>query len=59
MYPGKTQLWFYFSTMHNDNKTGKGLSLPKMIPDYNATKAAVHRVYQLCHNYSVQKRTKR
>ena len=30
-----------------------------MILDYNATKAAVDRVDQLCHNYSVQKRTKR
>ena len=29
-----------------------------MILDYNATKAAVDRVDQLCHNYSVQKRTK-
>ena len=27
-----------------------------MILDYNATKAAVDRVDQLCHNYSVQKR---
>ena len=30
-----------------------------MILDYDATKAAVDRVGQLCHNYSIQKRTKR
>ena len=30
-----------------------------MILDYNAAKAAVDRVHQLCHNYSVQKRTQR
>ena len=59
MYPGKTKLWFYFSTMHNDNKIDEGLSLPEMILDYNATKAAIDLVDQLCHNYSEQKRTKR
>ena len=38
-----------------DNDTGK----PVMILDYNKTKAAVDRVDQLRHYYSVQKRTKR
>ena len=47
------------STMHNNNKVDEETGLPKMILDYNATKAAVDRVDQLCHNYSVQKRTKR
>ena len=47
------------STMHNDHKIDEDTGLPDMILDYNATKAAVDRVDQLCHNYSVQKRRKR
>ena len=43
--------------MHNDNKIDEDTGLPDMILDCNATKAAVDRVDQLCHNYSVQKRT--
>ena len=50
--------------MHNDddednNKIDEDTGLPNMILDYNATKAAVDSVDLLCHNYSVQKRTKR
>ena len=45
--------------MQNDNKVDEETGLPEMILDYNATKAAVDRVDQLCHNYSVPKRTKR
>ena len=45
--------------MHNDNKIDKDLGLPIITLDYNADKAAVERVDQLCHNYNVQKRTKR
>ena len=44
--------------MHNDNKVDEKTGLPEMILDYNATKAAVDRFVQLCHNCSVQKRTK-
>ena len=47
-----------FSTMHDDNKVDEATGKPEMILEYNATKAAVDRVDQLCHNYSVQKRTK-
>ena len=52
-------LWFYFSTMHNNNIIDEGSSLPKMVLDYYASRAAVDRIDQLCHNYSVRKRTKR
>ena len=45
--------------MHNDNKVDEETDLPKMILDYNATKAAVDRDDQLRCNYSMQKRTKR
>ena len=45
--------------MHNDNKIGEDSSLPIITLDYNANKASVDRVDQLCHNYNVQKRTKR
>ena len=57
--PKKNKAVALLSTMHNDNKVDKKTGLPKMILDYNATKAAVDRVDQLCHNYSVQKRIKR
>ena len=56
--PRKKKLWFYFSTMHNDNTTDEGSSLSEMILDYNAAKATVDRIEQFCHNYSGQKRTK-
>ena len=45
--------------MHNDNKIDEDIGLPYIMLDYNATKAAVDRVDQLCHNYSAQKRTER
>ena len=45
--------------MHNDNKIDEDTGLPDMIMDYKATKAAVDRVDQFCHNYSAQKKTKR
>ena len=48
-----------FSTTHDDNKVDEATGKPEMILEYNATKAAVDRVDQLCYNYSVQKRTKR
>ena len=57
--PKKNKAVFLLSTMNNDNKVDEKTGLPKMILDYNATKAAVDRGDQLCHNYSVQKRTKR
>ena len=45
--------------MHSDAEVDVETGKPVMILDYNRTKAAVDRVDQLCHNYSVQKRTKR
>ena len=57
--PKKNKAVVLLSTMHNDNKVDKETGLPKMIFNYNATKAAVDQVDQLCHNYSLQKRTKR
>ena len=57
--PKKNKAVVLLSTMQNDNKVDEETGLPKMILDYNATKAAVDRVDQLCHNYSVQKRKKR
>ena len=57
--PRKNKAVVLLSTMHNDKKVDEETGLPEMILDYNATKAAVDRVDQLCHNYSVQKRTMR
>ena len=57
--PKKNKAVVLLSTMQNDNKVDEETGLPEMILDYNATKAAVDRVDQLCRNYSVQKRTKR
>ena len=42
--------------MHSDKEVDEATGKPLMILDYNATKAAVDRVDQLCHNYSVQKK---
>ena len=53
--PKKNKAVVLLSTMQNDNNVDEETGLPEMILDYNATKAAVDR---LCHNYSVQKRTK-
>ena len=56
--PKKNKAVVLLSTMQKDNNVDEETGLPEMILDYNATKAAVDRVDQLCHNYSVQKRTK-
>ena len=47
------------STMHNHNKVDEATGKPNIMLECNATKAAVERLDQHCHNYSVQKRTKR
>lgn len=57
--PRKNKVVVLLWTMHNDNKADADKGLPIMILDYNATKAAVDKVDQLCHNYSELKRTKR
>ena len=54
----KNKAVFLLSTMHSDKEVDEATGKPLMILDYNATKAAVDRVDQLYHNYSVQKRTK-
>ena len=43
--------------MHDDNKVDEATGKPEIL-EYNTTKAAVDHVDQLCHNYSMQKRTK-
>ena len=45
--------------VHSDKEVDEATGKPLMILDYNTIKAAVDRVDQLCHNYSVQKRRKR
>ena len=45
--------------MHSDKEVDAKTGKPQMILDYNATKEAIDKVDQLCHNYSVEKRTKR
>ena len=44
--------------MHSDKEVDEATGKPLMILDYNATKAAVDRVDQLCHNYNVQNKNK-
>ena len=57
--PKKNKSVILLSTMHDDNKVDEATGKPEIILEYIATKTAVNRVDQLCHNYSVQKRTKR
>ena len=57
--PKKNKAVVLLSTMHSDNDVDQESGKPVMIMDYNKTKAGVDRVDQLCHSYSVQKRTKR
>ena len=47
------------STMHHDNSVDADSGKPEIILFYNATKGAVDTVDQLCHSYSVQRKTKR
>ena len=48
--PKKNKAAVLLSTMHNDTKVDEETGFPEMILDYNATKAALDRVDQLCHN---------
>ena len=57
--PKKNKAVVLLSTMHDKKEFDHGSGKPVMITDYNKTKGAVDRVDQLCHNYSVQRRTKR
>jgi hypothetical protein len=53
--PKKNKSVILLSTMHADKAIDQKTGKPEMIIDYNKTKAAVDRVDQLCHNYSVSK----
>ena len=55
--PKKNKAAVSLLTMHNDKKIDENTGLPDTIVGYNATKTAVYRVDQLCHNYSAQKKT--
>ncbi|XP_018600224.2 piggyBac transposable element-derived protein 4-like [Scleropages formosus] len=57
--PKKNKVTLLLSSMHDKEEVDQVSGKPMMIIDYNETKGAVDRVDQLCHNYSVQKRTKR
>ena len=57
--PKKSKAVVLLSTMHSDNDIDPETGKPEIILYYNKTKAGVDRVDQLCHNYSVQRRTKR
>lgn len=57
--PKKGKVVLLLSSMHDKKEVNETSGKPVMILDYNKTKAAVDRVDQLCHNYSVQRRTKR
>ena len=48
--PKKNKAMFLLSTMHSDKEVDEATEKPLMILDHNATKAAVDRVDQLCHN---------
>ena len=48
--PKKNKSVILLSTMHDDNKVDEATGKPEMILEYNAIKAAVDHVDQLCHN---------
>ena len=47
------------STMHADAEIDAESGKPAMVLDYNATKGSVDAVDQMCHTYSVQRKTRR
>lgn len=47
------------STMHDTADTNSIVTLPEMIEFYNSTKGGVDTFDQLCHRYSVSRRTRR
>ena len=57
--PKKNKSVLLLSTMHHDNHVDKDTSKPDIILSYNSTKGAVDTVDQLCHSYSVQRKSKR
>ena len=59
IYPQKSKSVVLLSPMHHDNKIDIETGKPDMIFTYNETKGAVDTVYQLCHEYSVKRGTRR
>ena len=57
--PKKNKSVLLISTLHNDSKVDSETGKPEIILYYNHTKRAVDTVDQMCHAYSVQRRTKR
>lgn len=47
------------STLHTDAEIDAESGKPTMVLDYNATKGSVDAVDQMCHTYSVQRKTRR
>ncbi|XP_013198532.2 piggyBac transposable element-derived protein 4 [Amyelois transitella] len=47
------------STMHNEPDKDKSVNLPEIISFYNETKGGVDTFDQLCHTYSVSRKTRR
>ena len=57
--PKKSKSVLLVSTMHHDDKIDEQTGKPDIILYYNHTKGAVDTVDQICHTYSVQRKTKR
>ena len=57
--PKKNKSVILLSTMHHDSEVDKDTGKPDIIMFYNSTKGAVDTVDQLCHSYSVQRKSKR
>ena len=57
--PKRNKSVILMSTMHHDDKVDETTGKPDIILFYNHTKGAVDTVDQLCHSYSVQRKTRR
>lgn len=57
--PKRNRAVVLLSTMHQDQKIDETTNKPDIIMDYNAHKAGVDALDQLCANYTVSRRTRR
>ena len=57
--PKKSKSVLLVSTMHHDDKIDDQTGKPDIILYYNQTKAEVDTVDQMCHTYSIKRKTKR
>ena len=57
--PKKSKSVVVVSTMHHDDKIDDQTGKPDIILYYNQTKEAVDKKEQMCHTYSIQRKTKR